>query len=39
MNGQLVDVCGMLVARFIGINIVCSALIATFKIQKYIWFS
>jgi hypothetical protein len=39
MNGQLVDVCGMLVARFIGINILCSAGIATFKIQKYIWFS
>ena len=39
MNGQLVEVCGILVARFIGINIVCSAIIATYKIQKYIWSS
>jgi len=39
MNGQLVQACGILVARFIGINILCSAAIATFKIQKYIWFS
>ena len=39
MNGQLVDVCTILVARFIGINIVCSGVIATLKIQKYIWFS
>jgi hypothetical protein len=39
MNGQLVEVCAELLGKFIRINILCSAAIATFKIQKYIWFS
>jgi len=38
MNGQLVEVCKELIGRFIGINILISAGIATFEIQKYIWF-
>ena len=38
MNGELVEICGVLIGKFIRINIICSALIATYKIQEYIWF-